>query len=126
MAFEIKQGDTGPDYVVALTDKEEFVDLEAAASIKFLMRSAELEDPSPPDVSGLMTKEKVKIKNPKKPTEEIEVWVVTYVWQPGDTDRDAGKYNAEFEVTWNSGKVETFPAKKTEEYKEIIILEDLG
>ena len=33
---------------------------------------------------------------------------VKYQWQTGDTDTD-GKYNAEFEVTFSDGRVETYP-----------------
>jgi hypothetical protein len=33
---------------------------------------------------------------------------VEYIWQPGDTAA-AGLYEAEFQVTYSDGKIETFP-----------------
>lgn len=48
-----------------------------------------------------------------------EVWVV---WAPGETDV-AGIYRAEFEVTYDDGRRETFPNTG---YISIQILSDLG
>lgn len=48
-----------------------------------------------------------------------EVWVV---WAPGETDV-AGIYRAEFEVTYDDGRRETFP---NDGYISIQILNDLG
>lgn len=125
-AFPIKQNDLAPSYAVVLTDATGFVDLELASSIKFLMRGSEKEDPAAPDVTGAMTKAKVKIKNPLKPSEEIEVWVATYDWEVGDTDQDPGLFDVEVEVTWPGSKPETFPADEEEPYLLVHILEDLG
>jgi hypothetical protein len=48
-----------------------------------------------------------------------EVWVV---WAPGETDA-AGFYQAEFEVTYQDGKRETFPNNG---YISLLIQNDLG
>lgn len=48
-----------------------------------------------------------------------EVWVV---WAPGETDT-AGIYRAEFEVTYQDGRRETFPNKG---YISLLIQDDLG
>lgn len=46
---------------------------------------------------------------------------VKYQWQAGDTDT-AAVYNGEFEVTFNDGRIETYPNKK---YLTIEVLESL-
>lgn len=124
--FPIKQGDTGPSYAVALTSGGKYVALDDADKIKFLMRGKEEEDPSPPIVTGEMTFSLEKIPDPKDESKEIEVWVCVYDWQVGDTEQQPGLYNTEHEVTWKSGKVETFPAEEDEPYLQVLILEDLG
>jgi hypothetical protein len=125
--FPIKQGDTGPSYAVVLTSGDEYVPLDDAESVKFLMRGDGVEDPEAPIVSGSMDFSLEKIPDPKNPTgPEIEVWVCVYDWQPGDTEQEPGLYNTEHEVTWKSGKVETFPAEEEEPYLGVLILEDLG
>lgn len=48
-----------------------------------------------------------------------EVWVV---WVPGETD-STGIYQAEFEVTYQDGRRETFPNKG---YISLLIQDDLG
>ena len=52
-------------------------------------------------------------------TDAGEVWVV---WVPGETDT-SGIYRAEFEVTYDDGRRETFPNTG---YISIQILSDLG
>ena len=47
---------------------------------------------------------------------------VKYEWQPGDTDTE-GFYDAEFEVTYSDGTVETFPNRG---FITVIISPDLG
>ena len=47
---------------------------------------------------------------------------VKYVWQTGDTDT-AGTFQGEFEVTYTSGEIETFP---NDGYIGIEVLDDIG
>jgi hypothetical protein len=131
--FLIKQGDTAPSYAVVLTSGDKYVALgddegnPIADKVRFLMRGEDVEDPSAPAVTGEMTFSLEKIPDPKNPTgPEIEVWVCVYDWQPGDTEQEPGIYNTEHEVTWKSGKVETFPAQQEDPYLRVLILEDLG
>lgn len=124
--FPIKQNDTGPSYAVVLTSGGKYVDLSDADKVKFLMRAEGAEDSNPPAVEGEMTFSLETIPDPKDESKTIEVWVCVYDWQPGDTAIDAGLQNTEFEVTWKSGKVETFPAEEEDPYLKVLILEDLG
>jgi hypothetical protein len=127
--FPIKQGDTGPSYAVVLTSGDEYVPLDDAEKVKFLMRNSEESGDAAPAVTGEMTFSLEKIPDPKDKSaepKEIEVWVCVYDWQPGDSDQDPGLYDTEHEVTWESGKIETFPAEKDEPYLQVLVLEDLG
>lgn len=98
--FTIKRGDTSPSIVFDLISDGAAVDLTNAA-VKFIMAGkvsavAAIEDP----VAG----------------------TVRYDWQAADT-AVPGVFNAEFEVTYPGGKVETFP---NAEYIQVEILADLG
>jgi hypothetical protein len=126
--FPIKQGDTAPSYAVVLTSGGKYVPLDKASKVRFLMRAEGEGDPTPPALKGEMTFSLEKIPDPKDKSEtpkEIEVWVCVYDWQDGDTQRPPGFFNTEFEVTWESGKKETFPAEEEEPYLRVLILEDL-
>jgi hypothetical protein len=59
------------------------------------------------------------VKHISKMQEAGEVWMV---WAPGETDA-AGFYQAEFEVTYQDGKRETFPNNG---YISLLIQNDLG
>jgi hypothetical protein len=111
--FIIKQNDTRPRFVVPLmeqvgTEDEAPIDLTDATSVKFLMR--EKGDSGPPkvddsaDISDALTGE------------------VTYTWATGDTDT-VGEFEAEVEITWDDGGIETVPNAS---YWDITILDDLG
>jgi hypothetical protein len=123
--FPIKQGDLSPSYACVLTDADGFVDLTAAEKVRFKMRLESKADDELPDIDGEADFAKEKIPNPLKPSEEIEVWVVRYDWIAGDTDLPAEECNVEIEVTWNTGKPETFPADPDEPFLKVIVLEDL-
>lgn len=111
MAVSYKQNDTTPPYVVALkdviSDVETTVDLTLASSAKFLMRQA-----------GGST---VKV-NATATISDAANGEVTYTWGTADLDT-AGNYDAEVQITWASGKVETFPNST---YNRIRVLDDIG
>lgn len=71
------------------------VDLTAATSIRFHMFTS----------AGVQKIDADAVKNADQVGHKGEV---TYTWQAADTDT-AGEYNAEWEVTWNTGKPQTFP-----------------
>lgn len=104
MGFEIKRGDTRPVYITQLKEKigtpeEKPIDLEEeeVASVRFLMRKKNAT--GAPDVTG-----PANILNAK-------TGLVEYVWEEGDTDREPGDYDVEFELTFEDGGVETAPTE---------------
>lgn len=111
--FIIKENDTRPRFVVGLLQDvggpgEAPIDLTDATSVKFLMRLAsESGDP--------------KVDSPAVITDAI-TGEVTYTWEVGDTDV-VGEYEAEVEITWTDGGVETVPNTG---YFEVSVEDDLG
>lgn len=101
--WTLKSGDTHPPIPGQLIVNGSPVSLATADSVRFLMRNGNSL------VTGVGT-----ITNAATGT-------VEYVWQPGDTD-DPGTYEAEWEVVWDPGKIETFP---NDGYKEVLLLDDL-
>lgn len=107
MAFYIKQNDTSPSLRAQLKDGDDIpVDL-TGATIRFHMRAiggaTAAVDASAqiitPDISG----------------------IVQYDWDNGDT-ATIGSYQAEFEVTFAGGAVETFPNSG---YIRVEIIDDI-
>lgn len=82
------------------------VDLTTATSVLFLMRNA---------IVGLKVNALATIT-------AAATGAVAYTWTGTDTDT-AGLYDGEFQVTWGSGKIETFP---NDSYLKIKIYADLG
>lgn len=117
MAFEIKQNDRRPVFVVALKDNfgeagEAAVDLTAATAVVFNMRAA----------SGGA----VKVSRGAATVTNAAGGEVTYAWGATDTDT-VGAFEAEVEVAWNDGKAETFPGGPTGgTYFEITISDDIA
>lgn len=109
--FVIKQNDTRPKLVVALRDdvdgEDVAVDLTLATSVKFLMR---------PAAGGA-----AKVSKAAAITDAVN-GVVTYTWEAANTDT-VDAFEAEIEVTWNDGGIETFPA---EGYISVDITDDIG
>jgi hypothetical protein len=102
MAFEIKQGDRRPLFVVVLKDDfgeatESIVNLttagHASGTAFFNMRQ----------VGGA-----VKISRGTATITNAAGGEVTYSWGTADTNT-AGAFEAEVEIIWNDGKPETFP-----------------
>lgn len=118
MAFYIKQNDTSPAYVVDLQDDVDTtpaaINLTDATSVTFKMRSAAAAASSAPVVDEAMT------------ITTAASGRCTYEWQTGDT-ATAGTYNAEFEILWDDGTIETVPngADPAAQYLTIVIVDDL-
>lgn len=114
MAFKIKQNDRRPVFVVVLKDNfgepgEAIVNLTAAGGTAFFnMRAA----------SGGA----VKISRGTALVTNAAGGEVTYSWISADTDT-VGSYEAELEVQWNDGKVETFP---NDGYWTVTIADDIA
>jgi hypothetical protein len=92
--FVIKSGDTSPSLIVTLVDDTETPVNLNGANVAIRMRAVEggaLVIDAPADVIG----------DPRD-------GVVSYDWQPSDTD-DVGRFEVEFEVTYISGDPQTFP-----------------
>lgn len=98
--FTIKRGDTSPSIAFDLISDGAPVDL-TGATVKFIM-------------AGRI--------NTAAAIEDAAAGTVRYDWQPIDT-AVSGVFNAEFEVTFADGKVETFPQA---EYIQVVIKADLG
>lgn len=102
--FYIKESDTAPELEATLEDGSGSpIDLTGGA-VDFRMYE--------PRNGDTVVDEDATIR-------DKEGGVVGYVWQDGDTDT-AGRYRAEFVVTYPDGSVETFPNAG---YYDIIITE---
>lgn len=115
MAFIIKQNDTRPRFVVGL--KENFgelseapIDLTDATSVQFFLRSASAAPEDAPKVDALAAI-----------TDAVN-GEVTYTWATGDTDT-VGEFQAEVQITWSDGGIETVPNSG---YWDVTIEVDLG
>ncbi len=112
MAFNIKQFDTAPAFVVALKDNfgestEAAVNLTTAGSAFFNMRSS--------GGSVYISRGSVTITT-------AATGIVTYNWGTADT-RTAGDYSAEIEIVWANGTVETFP---NDSYWDVVVWDDIA
>ncbi len=96
--FHIKQGDTRPYIRGSVTNQlGELIDLSIAGTeIEFHLADS---DGNPVALTGLAGD-----VNPPEDGENIQ-----YAWAAGDTDGLAGVYDAEFEITYPDGGIETFP-----------------
>lgn len=113
MAFIIKQNDRRPLFVVALKDNlgeqdEAAVDLTTATSAVFNMRA---------DGGGA-----VKVNRGSMAITTPASGVCTYSWGTADTNT-VGTFEAEAEITWSDGKVETFP---NSDYWEVQVVDDIA
>lgn len=112
MAFVIKQDDTRPIYELPLVENfgtsNDPINLSTATSVQFFMRLQG--DTGPPKVDGAAV------------VEDDVNGVVSYTWVAGDTDT-VGTYEAEFQITWGDGGLQTVP---NDSYFEIEVKGDLG
>jgi hypothetical protein len=114
MAFSIKQNDTRPLFVVVLKDDfgepgEAPVNLTTAGGTAFFnMRAAN---------AGA-----VKITRGTALVTNAAAGEVTYSWTATDTNTP-GAFEAELEVQWTGGKVETFP---NDGYWDVTVTDDIA
>lgn len=93
MTFYIKEGDTSPELQATLKDAEgSAIDL-TGASARFHMRAPGAAAAAVDAAATVVT---------------AASGIVKYTWIAGDTDV-AGRYEAEFEITFGDGSIESFP-----------------
>lgn len=111
MTFTIKRGDTSPPIKFQLIAPDGAgKDIRGFNDVQFFMREAEDIDVVVSDnVAGEVD------------VVDAEQGIVQYLWQDGDTD-SAGEYEAEWEVEYGDGSLETFP---NNDYIDVEIVEDI-
>lgn len=110
MAFTIKQNDTSPAIMAQLLDgSNDPVNITGATSVRFHMRPVGEGSPA-----AVIDEDATVVT--------ASTGDVKYVWQAGDTDTN-GTYQAEFEVTFATGEIETFPNNG---YIEIQVVDDIA
>lgn len=90
--FYMKQNDTQPKMLASLKDGDENAINLTGSSVRFHMRNL---------AGSLVVDAAASIVTPL-------TGLVRYDWQPADT-ATVGSYQAEFEVTYGDGSIETFP-----------------
>ena len=104
--FYMKQNDTAPAIRATLSDSDGIaVDL-TDATVRFLMKTQ----------SNILT------ANGAATILDSANGVVQYAWEVGDTMNE-GTHLAEFEVTYSSGKVESFPNRG---YIKVKVTKEVG
>lgn len=104
---EWKTGDTTPDIAGQVTDDGGAVDISGASSVRFIAVCPDREDP----IEGVCN----------VPAGASGIW--SYTWASDDLDT-AGTYEVEIEITWTTGKIQTFPNNKTRN-PTFLVTEDL-
>lgn len=107
MTFNIKQNDTGPAMLATLQDASGAAVNLTGASVRFHMRSVSGGNPAVDAAATVVT---------------AASGIVRYNWAPEDTD-SVGTYQAEFEVTYADGSIETFP---NDGYIAVQIVDDIA
>lgn len=108
MAYEIKRNDLRPYWRVQLTQNGNPADITGAVAARFTMKVG--------------TTGTAKISKAAMTIVDAATGVVEYHWTGTDTDT-SGTYNAEVEVDWGGGALQTFPSKG---YFTITINDDLA
>tara|TARA_R110001632_G_scaffold48563_1_gene122372 strand:+ start:1089 stop:1412 length:324 start_codon:yes stop_codon:yes gene_type:complete len=107
MSFQIKENDTTPSLRAALLNGSgDPVDL-INTTIKFHMRPIGSSAASIDATASIISQ---------------SLGIVQYNWVSGDTS-DIGSYQAEFEVTYSDGNVETFPNSR---YINVEIIDNIS
>jgi len=107
MAFFIKQNDTSPALQATLKDGLGAVVDLTGASIRFHMRKTG-DTTAKVDATAVI--------------ENADNGLVYYSWVAADTDT-IGSYEAEFEVTFTGGEIETFPNNR---FIDVEITDDIA
>lgn len=110
-SIEFKRGDTGAvvqGTLYADDGATQPLDLTTATTVKFIMASAPAEPGNP------------KVNSPCVVIDAV-AGRVDYEWVAADVDT-TGTYQAEFQVTWADGKVQTYPRAG---YLTVTMTEDL-
>lgn len=94
MTFYVKQNDTAPSIRATLKDSDNTVINLTGATVRFHMRT----------IGGTTA----KVDSAATVVSPATSGVVQYDWVAADTDT-VGTYQAEFEVTYSDGTIETFP-----------------
>jgi hypothetical protein len=109
--FHIKQHDTRPIMRATLTFPEDpEKNLTKATKVQLVMRRKGASDPTAPKVKS----DAVIVDKPSS--------IVEYEWEAADTDT-AEEFNAEFEIIWEDGGIETVPRS---DYFTVHVHDDLG
>jgi len=103
----VKQNDTAPTLVVNLVDDDGAAVDITGASVRFHMRKPGAASAKVDSSATLVTGDPAQ---------------VSYAWQSGDLDTE-GRFEAEFEVTYSGGAVETFP---NDSFIDVIVRRDLA
>jgi hypothetical protein len=106
--FNIKQDDLKPNFMMRLLAGDTPLDLTLASQVRFYMGNR----------SGLVVEGDMIVHDQSI---DISRGIVEYAWRPGDTDT-VGDFQAEIEVQWQDGGLQTFPASS---YIRIRIQKDL-
>lgn len=109
--FVIKRNDTSPSLEVQLLDASKNPVNITGASVVFNLGTRDGETLVDGEAATIVT---------------AGTGIVRYDWQAGDTAQ-SGTHNAEFEVTYLGGRVETFPKSKSpnRNFIQVIIPEDI-
>lgn len=106
MAFTMKTGDTSPILQATFTDASGSAVSIVGATVKLIVA----------DLSNTV------VMNKTMTVFDGSNGIAEYEWQSGDTST-SGTYKVEFEVTYATGEVETFPNTG---YEMLVIKEDLA
>jgi len=107
MPFTIKRNDTSPILQTVLSDANGVAIDLTATTVKFYMKKYKATTPKINATAAIV---------------DEDAGIVRYLWQAGDTDT-AGSYQAEFQITYDDGAVETFP---NADFIQVDIINDLA
>lgn len=105
--FTIKRDDRLPEIQATLTDAEDTAVNLSGCTVRFVMRDKATQETKIDAAATIVT---------------AASGLVKYAWDGDDTDT-AGNYQAEWEVQFGDGRLETFPNYK---HLNIKVFEDIG